>query len=84
MEELIARYKDVDKLAKKAALDPDERKLLNYLALTLQLHPVTSSPSRDLFSLDALVPSLGLPADRIQMMTVGLLDKLSPLVKQKR
>ena len=84
LEELIAQYKDVDKLAKKAALDPDERKLLNYLALTLQLHPVTSSPSRDLFSLDALVPSLGLPADRIQIMTVGLLDKLSPLVKQKR
>ena len=36
----------------------------------------------DAMSLEALVSSLGMPADRIQIAMVGLLEKLSPLVQK--
>jgi hypothetical protein len=85
LEGLIKKYKDVEKLAKKASLDEGEFTLLAFLQMTLQMNAgKTGSISSSLLSPETLVGSLGIPADRIQATMTRLLEKLRPLVKRRR
>lgn len=80
LERLFDEYRDPDKLADKAKLTRDEFSLLAYLYSNFQISRMKTSPtSTSPVSMETLVRSLGIPAERIRMMIQGLLEKLAPL-----
>jgi hypothetical protein len=83
IEGLFASYNGLEGLVKKAGLDRSEVALLSLLHVNQQIASVQPGAlPADAMSLEALVSSLGMPADRIQIAMVGLLEKLSPLVQK--
>lgn len=85
LDALIKKYGGIEKLAKKANLNRAELTLLSLLNVKVQLEPEQESltPASSL-SLESLVRSVGMPADRIETTILSLLAKLAPLAKKNK
>jgi hypothetical protein len=78
---LMQDHDGIEELAQQAKLDRGEFTLLSLLSVNLQTDILKSKKTQqDPLSLESLIKALGMPADRIQIMMIGLLAKLTPLV----